>query len=128
MLLYLEIADAVRTAERRRKESPLPVPDMAVLWVVVVGVDLLIGDRVLMERVGRQECSGWDESQDVVRPVLDDSVHSSAQKPAPRVGVSPIRPVSLLVMPPVLVATAQTPSSSRATAPHVPWGMNSRVS
>lgn len=48
--------------------------------------------------------------------------HSSAQNPAPRVGVSPTRPGSLFVMPPVDVATQMVPVLSRTTQPTVPWG------
>ena len=54
--------------------------------------------------------------------------HSSAQKPAPAVGVSPMRPDNLLVSPPVLVATHMVPSRSRATQPTVPWGRYSMPS
>jgi hypothetical protein len=48
--------------------------------------------------------------------------HSSAQKPAPSVGVSPTRPGSLFVMPPVEVATQSVPSRSSTTQPTVPCG------
>lgn len=48
--------------------------------------------------------------------------HSSAQNPAPSVGVSPTRPGSLFVMPPVDVATQIVPMLSRTTQPTVPWG------
>lgn len=53
-------------------------------------------------------------------PVLTVSSQLSAQKPAPIVGVSPIRPDLLFVRPPVLVATARLPHVSRQTAPTVP--------
>ncbi|KAG2025135.1 hypothetical protein GB937_003367 [Aspergillus fischeri] len=51
------------------------------------------------------------------------SSHASAQNPAPSVGVSPIRPGSLFVSPPVLVATTRFPHRSRHTHPTVPWLM-----
>ena len=51
--------------------------------------------------------------------------HSSAQKPAPRCGVSPTRPGSLFVRPPVDVHAATQPRTSSATAPTVPVGIMS---
>lgn len=48
--------------------------------------------------------------------------HSSAQNPAPMIGVSPILPTNLFVLPPVLVRVAMHPLTSKATAPTVPVG------
>jgi hypothetical protein len=51
------------------------------------------------------------------------SCHSSTQKPAPLWGVSPMRPGSLFVRPPVDVHAAMHPRTSSATAPTVPIGI-----
>ena len=53
-------------------------------------------------------------------PVHDTATLSSAQVPAPMIGVSPILPSGFPVIPPVLVAAASTPLESMATAPTVP--------
>ena len=54
--------------------------------------------------------------------------HSSAQNPEPMSGVSPMRPTSLFVRPPVEVTTAMQPRMSSATAPTVPFGKRSSKS
>ena len=72
----------------------------------------------------RSSCWGRFEANFAVVADLSgetSSPHDSAQKPAPSVGVSPIRPGFLLVSPPVLVATASVPHESMHTAPTVPW-------
>ena len=57
----------------------------------------------------------------VVKSVyVDTPQRASAHVPAPTIGVSPMRPHRLLVMPPVEVAAATLPEASSATAPTVP--------
>ena len=53
-------------------------------------------------------------------PVHEIPTRSSAQVPAPIIGVSPILPSGFPVIPPVEVAAAILPSLSKATAPTVP--------
>src|SRR6266536_106549 len=135
--LYRATADAVRTALSLKKESPLPVPDIAVERntlspfesAFISTSSLCIGEY--MVRLGKQSASNpfkvslstkaGPGSLSKLSPFdTTSSSHSSAQNPAPSVGVSPILPVNLFVIPPVLVAQATTPSVSRATAPQVP--------
>jgi len=53
-------------------------------------------------------------------PVVETApLSSSAQPPAPIIGLSPTRPNFFAVIPPVDVATATCPNASIATAPTV---------
>src|SRR5258708_4283323 len=64
-------------------------------------------------------------------PVAEAAAWREAELPAPGSGVSPTRPTSFIVTPPVEVAAASTPPESTAAAPTVPpaysgWSLRKR--